>query len=103
LPRRKDSCCASCAPPSAKLQFPADVPGRRLGDPHTLGANSRNRYIIPSRSPRDRERTMRMKSLLLIVLTLAPAAPSPQPAPAAQTLLTGKAAMGDWRADAPGR
>jgi glucose/arabinose dehydrogenase len=39
---------------------------------------------------------------LMAVLALAPAGGSAQPATDAQTLLTGKAAMGDWRSDAPG-
>jgi glucose/arabinose dehydrogenase len=45
---------------------------------------------------------MRVTALLTALLAIAPAAALGQPAPDRAPLLTGKAAMGDWRADAPG-
>jgi len=40
--------------------------------------------------------------LVMAVLAMAPVAASAQPAAEVQALLTGRAAMGDWRSDAPG-
>ena len=47
---------------------------------------------------------MGTRPLLLVIalLAIAPTSVSAQPAAELQALLTGKAAMGDWRSDAPG-
>src|ERR1700694_904136 len=62
----------------------------------------RQRLYCHCNLPR-RTTDMGMRPLLVMaLLAMAPAGVSAQPAAEVQALLTGKAAMGDWRSDAPG-
>src|SRR5260370_29120408 len=92
--------------PSAKPQFAANVPGRRLdaGRESMHSAGGTPTAILPLQLRRRHGKTaMGTRPLLVMaVLALAPAGVSAQLATEVRALLTGKAAMGDWRSDAPG-